>query len=884
MPGRPRDRRDDRLDAEMQFHVEMQTEKNIRLGMSAAEARRDALVRFGGRAQWTESVRAEYRFAWFADAARDLRLAARSLRRAAGFTAIALLTMTLGIAASVTVFSFVDGVFMRRLDSPHADRLVRIFVARSRGADGAFGMGAYQLLRDRTTSFDVIAGHYSTSPLYVSASGAAATGDAAEVSGAVVSASYFTALGAAPLLGRVFTADEDTVADRDAVAVVSYRFWRSRLGGVADAVGRALTINGRSFQIVGVMPDGFVGVAPTQAVNEVWIPTAMYRLGYRWCDALSGGPGCPLTSIFARLASGVDVVRAQAEVSTLAADLHALSEPRNSQFPVVVEPARGLERTQQRQYASLASLLGASALLFVLIACANLGGLLLARGITSQRDIALRISLGAGRGRIVRQLLTEHLLLALVGGPLGALVAVWTTGAFSRYLAADAEGYAGISTFGVNARSLVFALAVSAATAIVSGLAPAWWTSRVDPVERLKAAGGGGRAGESRVRAVLVSLQLALSVVLLVGAGLLTRSFDRAMAQRTLDPSHVALMRLRPRLVGYTPERAQAFLRNVSASLARLPDVQSVAMARGVGFIWHSNGEARIGDRIEGREDTRLRVEYGDVAPNFFATLGVPILHGRDFAESDRPETQKVAIVTESLAARLWPGRPPLDQMLTLGGTRFLVVGVVPDYRLAPIGETPPPMAFVAFWQSVFEPQIDARLAIRVKGDPRAALPELHRAIARVDADVPITETMAMEDQVAGTYRDVRLSGAMLRWSAVVALVFSGIGLYGVVAFLVGRRTREIGIRLAIGASPQEVVSAFVRQSMPTIVVGLAAGLVAAAAAARFLSAWLYGIQPLDGATFAGALAAMAAVALLAAYVPARRAARVDPVAALRAE
>jgi predicted permease len=872
---------DDRLEAEIEFHVDMQTEKNIRQGMSVPEARRDALVRFGGRTRWKESVRDEYRFAWIADAVRDLRLAARRLRRTPGFAAIAILTIVLGIAASATVFSFVDGVFMRRLDAAHADRLVRIFVARTKGEDGAFGMGAYRLLRDRAKSFDTVAAHYSTAPLYV-----AANGESSEVAGAVVSASYFAALGATPLLGRVFRADEDAIPDRDAVAVIGYGFWRSRFGGAAAVIGGTLTINGRPFQIVGVMPEGFLGVVPSQSVNEIWIPTAMFRVGYRWCDALSSDPGCTMAQIFARLAPSADIAQAQSEVATLAADLHALSDPDQRQFPVVVEAARGLDRTQQRGYAALARLLGASALVFLLITCANLGGLLLAREIASQRDIALRLSLGAGRGRIVRQLMTEQLLLAAIGGPLGIVLSVGTTGALSNFFALDSEGYVHVYDFGVNARSVAVALLLSAGTAIVSGLAPAWWTSRVDPADGLKSAGDGGRTGGSGVRALLVSLQLALSLVLLVAAGLLTRSFDRVMAQRILDPSHVALLRLRPRLVGYAPDRAQTFLRNASAALAELPEVQSVAIARGVGFIWRANGSAPVGERTDadGKDDTRLRIEYGDVAPNFFATLGVRILRGRDFAETDRPNTPKVAIVTESLAARLWPGQSPLDRMLVLGGKRFLVVGLVPDYRLPAVGEPPPPMAFVAFWQSSFEPQIDARLAIRVKGDPRVAMPTLRRAIARVDAAVPITETLAMDDQIGGSYRDVRLSGAMLRWSALLAVFLSGIGLYGVVAFLVGRRTREVGIRLAIGAPPGRVVAGFVRQTLTTITAGLVVGLLAAAGGARLLSTWLFGVQPLDGVTFLTALAGMTLVALIAAYLPARRAARVDPAVALRAE
>jgi predicted permease len=866
------------LDDEMQLHIEMQARANQRLGMDAVSALRAARASFGGSERWKEEARDEYSSRPLEDFARDVRHGARALVRQKGFSLVAILTIALGIAATVTVFGFINSVFLRPLPVAQGARLVRVYFRAAGGDYSTLSHAAYRVIRDRTTSLDMVAVHYSTAPLYVTMDG-----DSRELQGAVVSASYFPMLGVTPLLGRFFSAAEDSVPDRDAVVVLSYDLWRRGFGARADALGRWIGINGRNFQIIGVAPEGFNGVEPSLDINELWIPAMMLRVGYRYCDALQ--PGCTPTDVMGRLASGATADRVRTELQPIARELALLSNPDDTMRALTVSPALGARPGAQRQFADLARLLSAIAILLLLIACANLSSLLVVRGMSRQREIALRTSLGAGRARIVRQLLAESLLLAVPGGVVGAGLSLWTTRLLAGFFIDDDEGYIHWFEIVPDLRVLAFAALVTLAAAALFGLLPAFSSTRVGVSERIKT---GGTAGPTRgrTRTALIAIQVALSLVLLVGAGLLTRSFSRIVGRQTFDSSHVTLLRLRPALVGYGPARAQAFLRKVSAALAQLPDVESVALARGSGFLWLATGRVRVtlptyAPRAAGAEP---RVEYHEVSPHFFTTLRVPVLGGREFTDQDTGGTPRVAIVNAALARRLWKDTSPLGRQVVLDDHAYQVVGVVQDHRLHNGSEAPPAMAFVPFWQNDFDPQVDARMAIRMKGDPAQAIALLRRAIAAVDPAVPVTEAMPMTGQVGASYKQVQLSGAVLVSAATLALFLSGLGLYGVVAFLVERRTREIGIRLAVGARPRSVVALFVAQGLRPMAIGSAAGLVTAFAGAHLLERWLFGVSPFDATAFVVAIVAICAVALAASLVPAMRAARIDPTVALRYE
>jgi predicted permease len=784
-------------------------------------------------------------------------------------------TLGLGIGATVTVASFVVAVFFRPLAVPQGRRLVRIEAVDAKGLPHPVGVPAARLLEARTRVFDRVASQYSRAPLYVTAGGVTS-----ELDGAVVSAGIFEMLGVVPRLGRFFTADEDAVPDRDAVAVVSDGLWHSRFGGAPDVLGRALTINGRSFRVVGVAPEGFDGVEPGGPPAEVYLPLMMLRTGYRWCDGFA--PGCAATHVLARLAPGRSLEEARAEVAAMSRQLLALRDPDAHGERVEVSAATGAGPSGRASFAPVARLLSGAALLVMLVTCANVGGLLLARGAAREGEIALRVSLGAGRLRLVRHLLVESLLLATVGAFVGTLIAARLTPALLSFLEPDSEGYVNRLASPPPIELLSIAVVVSALAVAVFGLLPALRASQVDPARRIGREVSRSGAG---ARMALIGLQTALTLVLLVGAGLLWRSVSHLMGAERLDTPHAALLRLRPRLVGYEPARAQEFVAKAVRRLKELPGVEDIGVARGIGTVWGATGSVTVALPGEAarRPGTEPTVPYHEVSPRFFAALGVPLLAGRDFDENDRAGSPRVAIVNEALARRLWTASP-LARPVLLAGHEFRVVGVVADYRPHNALESAPPMAYVPFWQSDFEPQVDARLAVRVTSDPAAALPALVKAIAEVDPSVPVTETLALHDQIAAAFLPVRLGSAVLAASSVLALLLSALGLYGVVAFLAARRTREVGVRMALGARPREVVSLFLRQGLAPVALGGAAGLLAAAGAARLLAALLFGVAPFDAGIFAGAAGAVAAIALLSVYAPALRASRLDPTVALRAE
>ena len=870
-----RGRQDGELDDELDFHIAKATDRNVRRGMSPDEARRVALAALGGRTYWIEQARDQQRSRLLEDFTRDVRYGGNALRRNPGFAVSAVLTIALAIAATTTVFSFVNTVYLRPLNVPEAKRLVRIYGADRPEFDRQLGFPAYQALRGRARAFDLVAAHYSTAPLYLTSHN-----ESAEVLGAVVSADYFPMLGVRPALGRFFDRNEDAVPDRDAVAVISYGLWQSHFAGDPGVIGEHVTINTRVFTIIGVAPRGFEGVT-SGWINELWIPTMMLHVGYRWCDALERT--CPITSVMARLAPGASLGAARAELAGLRQTLLDATDPSDSIHAIAVTPATGVPTWQQRDYARLSTLLAAIAVVLMAVACANLSGLLLARGVARHRELALRRSLGASRWRLARQLIAESVIIGLLGSAVGLLVSVWTSRALVGFFAADNEGYIHRLVVSLDWRVAAFCAAITILTVVLFGLMPAMRISRVDPVEALKSGSGG--TARNHVRSVLIAGQMMLSLSLLIAAGLLTRSFARVMTSGNLDSYHLAQLRLRPRLVGYTPDRAQAYLSRALESVRRVPGVVDAVPVRG-SIVRQATETVPLALPGEPTASSRNRpaVDYFDIGPRYFATLGVSVLAGREFTSRDTPESPPVAMVNEALAQRLWSSLNVVGRTIILGGKPFPIVGVVRNYRTHRSDESPPASAYVAFWQNTFEPQIDARVAIRVRGDPAQLFTPIRRALEAVDVAVPVTEMITMDAQRRSTYTELRLGGAVLSVGAALALFLSAVGLYGVVSFVVARRAKEVGIRLAVGARPGEVVALFVRQGLRPMWTGAALGLAASVALAPLLSRWLFGIAPVDVPTMVGALASVIVVAVIATYVPANRAARTDPAIVFRTD
>jgi predicted permease len=861
------------LERELRSDLELEAEEQSESGLSAQEARYAARRAFGNTTLVREEVREMWGWSSVERIIQDLRYALRVLRKAPAFTAVALLSITLGIAANTTVFSLIDAMWFRTLPVRDPEQLVRVYAwglpkGANRPGTDSFSWPLYDAVRRRSTVLTNLVAHSSTA-LQVSAGG-----ESSEVLGAVVSANYFPMLGIQPALGRFFLPEEDQVRGRDAVAVISMGLWQRRFGADPTVLGRTITINGVPFQIIGIAQEEFRGILQGASPNDLCIPTMMLETGYRRCSGFADD--CAPLDVIGRLPPGRRLEEARAELSAIIAAVDTAPRyigPRSA----YLDRAIGLEQHVRNRYSNHMRLMASIAALLLILACANVAGLLTARGVARRREIAVRLSIGAPRSRLVRQLLTESLVLAVAGSGLGLLLTLWTRRLLLSFYTTSAEGYVNFYDVRIDSLTLALSLALAILTGLLFGLVPAIQATKPDVALALKSAVSPGGSG-SRVRAGLVMAQVALSLVMVVSAGLLARSALHIERGGTFDPHGVALLRLRPRLIQYPPARSQAFIREVVRRLEGLPGVESVTFARGIGLLWQDCCTAFLPER---RKEL-MRADYHVVAPRYFSTLRIPLLAGRDFVEHDRAGSQPVAIVNQTMVGRIDPTSAIIGRVFVADGKPLQVVGVVQDSYLRSVVDAPVPVFYTPFWQSPDE--TDARLAIRVQGDPRTMLPVLRRAIAEVDPGVPVTEQMTMLDQVRGAFMQARLAAAVLLTASVLALLLSAVGLYGVIAYMVGRRTREIGVRLALGAQPSSVRTLVLKQSLAVVAPGMAIGVAASLAVTRLLRSWLYGVRATDPWTFLTGAGVLAIVALLASWIPARRAARVDPMAALRCE
>ena len=808
----------------------------------------------------------------------DLRYGARMLLKRPGFTLIAVLTLALGIGANLTIFSFVDTMFLRPLPARDPDRIVTVEATRNGRWSEGQAYPTYAHYRDHCQSLDALVAHYSTAPVNI-----VADGDSRVTNGAVVSANYFAALGVQPSLGRFFLPEEDAVPDRDPVVVISHTMWESRFGGDPAVLGKELLLNGTACRIIGVTPPGFQGVL-AGFPNEFWIPTMMLRLGYRWCDAIAEMDCRPL-SLLGRLAPGRTLADAQAELSVLSDQLAATS-PAQQGRGVVLRPALGVRFNEREGFRYQMQLLMAVTGLLLLIACANVASLLLVRGAARRKEIAIRLCIGAGRARLVRQFLTESLLIAFAGGGLGLLVSLWAKDLLAVFYTTDYGSMTRYYDLSLSPRGLVYALALTLFTGLLFGLLPALQATRQDLVRGLKDEGISPSPRQHRLRGALVVGQVALSLSLLVVAGLLVRSESHVRDGANFDPRHVAALRLRPALMNYKLEKAQAFTREAVERLEAVPGVQSVSLVTGSGLSWRSGGNVRVRLPEEPRRtaEEQLQVEYQEIAPRFCETLKIPLLEGREFNEGDRPGASRVTVINETLARRLWPEGSALEHALMLRDEPYHVIGVSKDTQLLNALESPQPFLYLPYLQNTTRTQIDARFVVRVAGEPKTMLPLLRRAIVALDPNVPISEDVPLTQQVNAVYMPVLMTSAVLTYTGLLALFLSMLGLYGLLSFSVSQRTREIGIRMALGAERLDVLRLVVSQGLRLAFAGVGIGLLASFAAARLVKSLLYGVSATDPMTFASVAVLLLLIALLACWLPARRATRVDPMVALRYE
>ena len=854
------------LGDELRFHLDHQIEKYVAAGMTPADAARRARIEFGGFDQVTEACR-DARGVSLADTLlQDLRYGGRMLRRSPMFSCIAIATIALATAAIATVTSLADTLMWRHLRAADASTLVSIGATRGRPTEGVVSYPDYASFRDRATTVSDLAAHYSTAPLFV-----AVGATAKEVNGAVVSANYFPLLGLQPALGRFFHADEDRVPDRDRVAVLGYDFWRTWFAADPSAVGSALTINGVPFTIVGVAPANPVALTPLPV--NVYIPTMMLRVGYRWCkDSLASD--CNTLGMVGRLAGGRSVAEAAAEFAAIMPERwrHA---PIGENRGVAVRQPRGMSEDDEEP--RLVATLGAVAILLLVVCCANLGGLLSAQAASRQDEFAIRVSLGAGPLRIVRQVITESLLLALAGGAGGLVLSRVFIGALSRmFFSMDDEGHPLVYDFSPSMPILLVTLAAALAAGLLFSAVPAMTAVRRSTLRPLATRSTSARWAASRG---LLAVQAAVAVALVATAALLASSARLVLTGRNYDASHVALMRLRPRLVQYTPERAQRFQREVVERLRAVPSVESVSLV-GVGSIL-GGGTAKA-TRPGWPKEQEMTVRYNEVGPAYFATVRTPLLEGREFTDGDTLQAAPVAVVNETLASRLEPDGRRLGAVIVINGTPRQVVGVVADAAIVSRTQAAQPWAYIPFWQNAGA--IDSRIAVRTSGDPAALLPELAREVHPIDPAVPIADTITLPVQIAGLTRPVRVAALFIGYAAALAMLLTAIGLYGALAFAVSRRTKEIGIRLALGAGRGRLVASIVREGLGVVLAGAAVGVVLAIFASRLVASLLYGSAGSDWLFYAAAAAAVGVAGLGASLMPARRAAGVEPIVALRQE
>ena len=859
-----RRRRYDEIAELIRDHLEEKIEDLMEDGLSREEATRKAHREFGNVTLIEERSREVWQWPRLETLFQDLRFGARMLLKKPVFTLIVVTTLALSIGANVAIFSFVDTFFLRPLPTRDPERLINV--------DGGFAYPAYAHYRDHSKSFETLAAHYSTALINL-----VIDGDSSMLKGAVVSANYFPMLGIQPRLGRFFLPEEDAVPDRNPVVVISERMWQERFNGDPNALGKQLKLNGVAFQIIGVSPAEFPGVVPG-VWNEVWLPTMMLRVGYPGCDALAD---CKMLSFLGRLTPGQTLTEAEAELNLLARQL-AANFPTEQGRVIRLHRALGIRMGPERPgYAYQMQLLMAVTGLLLVIACANVAGLLLMRASARRKEIAIRLCIGAGRCRLARQFLTESLLLACAGGALGLVISRWATELLAAFYNSNSWQY----DLSLNPRVVIYALALTLFTGILFGVSPALKAPPYDLARGLKDDGGSQHPVHHRSRSALVVGQVALSLAMLVVAGLLIRSESHVRAS-AFDPQHVVALRLRPGLLRYRPEQAQAFTREVVRRLEATPGVQSVGVAAGSGWAWLSTGEIRVRapEQTAQRAEDQLRVEYQESGPRFCETLKIPLLAGREFNEGDRPGAPRVVVINETLARRLWPEDTALQHTLLLNDQPYQVVGVSKDARLRNTLEGALPFLYLPYWQNNLRPHVDARLLIRVSGDPQTMLPQLRRTIVGVDPQVPLSEVALLTDQVSAEYKHVMLMSAVVTWTGALAFLLSMLGLYGVLAFAVSQRRREIGIRMALGAERNDVLRLVIAQGLRLALAGVGIGLLVAYAATRLVKSLLYGVSATDPLTFIVIALLLLVVALLACWIPARRATKVDPLLALRCD
>jgi len=819
---------------------------------------------------------------------RDLRHGARLVTKSPGFTIAAVLSLALGIGANTTIFTLINAVLLHPLPVDDPAELVSVWTTDERNQAGALGFLQvspmnYKDLRDKNDVFSGLAAHTGL-PLNITGG----TGEPQQVFGEIVTGNYFNVIGARPLVGRTFVPDEDRTPGAKLVAVLGYGEWQTRFGGDASIVGRTISLNGQQFTVVGVMPKGFKG---TNAIGApaLWVPYMTYQQTVNgfFLELITPDQRRGLVfNVTGRLKPGVTVKQAEANLKTIAKQLEQEYPNENKGRNVTLVPLAQatINPGFRGNLVAAGGLLMTIVALVLLIACANVANLLLARAQSRQREIALRLSLGASRAQLIRQLLTEGTLLAMLGGVAGLVLAYWAQGLLwsfrPPFLQADAIDIQ------PDIRVLLFTLGVALATGVLFGLAPAVQASRPNLVTELKenpSAPAGSRRPFS-LRNVLVATQIALSLVALIGAGLFLRSLRNAQQIRPgFEMDHLAVMSLDLGAQGYTEERGKQFQQQVLEKAASVPGVQSATLSSTVPLF--NGGFARTvfleGQDTSDRRSGRL-VQISVVSAHYLDTVGIPVMRGRALSDADQPNTPSVVVINETMAKRFWPNDDALGKRFKFFGQDNFqqVVGIAKDSKYNFIGEDPTPYIYQPMTQ-VYQPQVS--LFIKAPS-PQAVIGTVRGEVQQLNRNLPLTGVFTLTEIVDQSLWAPRMGAWLLAVFAGLSLVLAVIGIYGVMAYAVSQRTRELGIRMALGASRADVVRLVVLDGLRLTIAGVAVGLAVSFAITRLIVGLLFDVSPTDIVTFSVVPAVLAVAALGASYLPALRATRIDPLIALRYE
>src|ERR1700681_689213 len=876
----------DRFAEELEGHLQMHTEDNVRKGMTATEARREALMKLGGIEQTKELYHDRQTLPVLEVFMQDLRYGLRMLRKNPGFTAVAVLSLALGIGANTTIFTVVNAILLNALPVRDLPRLVemdtvdrKMLVTQARAEKLGMSFPNFQDYRRDNQAFTDLAAFMPTT---VTWSGGA---EPRELQGELVSADYFDVLGLRPAHGRFFMPDEDTKPNGNDVAVLSYSLWANKLGSDPGIVGKPLIFNARPYTVIGIAPRGFRGTITFFSSEQVWIPTSMK-------DQVLGGKAKDFfnerrflgVGTFGRLKPGLEMSAAEASLKTMALHLETEFPKDNSGRSVALSPLSdaAVGVNDHKRIALAGAMMMGVVGLVLLIACVNLANLLLAQGARRQKEIALRAALGANRSRIVRQMLTESMLLSLAGGAVGLAVAyagrsiLWSF----RPPFIDQSGI----DLSLDSHVLLFTLGVAILTGFIFGLAPAVKASRPDLMDTLKAGGRGGTMGWRRdpLRSLLVIGEMALALIALVGAGLFLHSMQNAQkTELGFESKNLLTMNFDLGALHYEEGRGQQFFRAAIEKVKNSPGVASASVASNGplagGFARTVFPEGR--DEASGYRGTLTTVN--DINPDYFETLRIPMLRGRLFTDGDRKETASVAIASEAMVKQFWPNENGLGKRFHFFGDTTLreIVGVVANSVVNEVGEDPQPIVFLPMTQD-YVPA--ATLQVRTTGNPEGMVATTRAALQSLDPNLAITNVFTIEQIMSQALWAPRMGGFLLALFGGLALLLSAVGVYGVLSYSVNQQTREIGLRMALGAQRGDVMRLILGQGLRLTVLGLGLGILVALGLMRVLVSLLFDVRAYDPSTYTAVTLLLTGVAVLACYIPARRAMRVDPMVALR--